>query len=183
MAGLVNRLRRFTAPSGEPLVTGFHAVGDAHTCTNPAYGRGCSLALVGAGLLAEAAAAHPDDPAARARAYEAGCAREIEPWFHSSVMMDQARLSLRSGQRETPAAGQPDILGVLVAAGAGLIHDPVVIAGFARLLHLLVTPAQLFSDAEFTTRLMQLMSDPPPLPAGREGPTRDQLLQAASAAA
>lgn len=190
MAGLVNRLRRFTDPSGEPLVTGFHAVGDAHTCTNPAYGRGCSLALVGAGLLAEATAAHPDDPAARARTYEAGCAREIEPWFHSSVMMDQARLAMRPDAKQpapdkmaAPAAGQPDVLGVLVAAGAGLIDDPVVIVGFARLLHLLVTPAQLFSDGEFTTRLMKLMSDPPRLPAGRQGPTREQLLQAASAAA
>ena len=183
MAGLVNRLRRFTDGSGEPLVTGFHAVGDAHTCTNPAYGRGCSLAVVGAALLAESVAAHPGDPAAQARAYEAACAREIEPWFHSSVMMDQARLSLRNGQRAAPAAGQPDVLGVLVAAGAGLIDDPVVIAGFARLLHLLVTPGQLFADAEFSTHLMQLMSDPPRLPPGRHGPTRDELLHAASAAA
>lgn len=183
MAGLVNRLRRFTAPSGDPLVTGFHAVGDAHTCTNPAYGRGCSLALVGATLLADAVAAHPDDPAARAWAYEAACAQEIEPWFHSSVMMDRARLKMRREKRVTPASGQPDLLSVLVAAGAGLIDDLVVIGGFARLLHLLVTPAQLFSDTEFTTHMMQLMSNPPKLPAGRSGPSRDELLQAASAAA
>ena len=191
MAGLVNRLRRFADPAGDPLVTGFHAVGDAHTCTNPAYGRGCSLALVGATLLADAAAAHPDDPAARARAYEAACTREIEPWYHSSVMMDQARLAMRKSMEAegaedkgaAPAPGQPDLLGVLVAAGAGLIQDPVVIGGFARLLHLLVTPAQLFSDAEFSARLMQLMSDPPPRPSRRSGPTRDDLLRAAYAAA
>jgi 2-polyprenyl-6-methoxyphenol hydroxylase-like FAD-dependent oxidoreductase len=40
--------------TGQPLVTGFHAVGDAHTCTNPMYGRGCSLAFVQATLLADA---------------------------------------------------------------------------------------------------------------------------------
>lgn len=182
MAGLVNRLRRFTDPAGDPLVTGFHAVGDAHTCTNPAYGRGCSLALVGASLLADAVAAHPDDRVARARAYEEGCAREIEPWFHSSVMMDQARLSMRKDKGTGPSAGQPDLLGVLVAAGAGLVDDPVVIGGFARLLHLLVTPAQLFGDPEFTGRLMKLAADPPPLPSGLGGPTRDDLIAAASAA-
>ncbi|HET6964294.1 MAG TPA: hypothetical protein VFH58_05940, partial [Acidimicrobiales bacterium] len=182
MAGLVNRLRRFADRSGEPLVTGFHAVGDAHTCTNPAYGRGCSLALVGASLLADAVAAHPGDPAARTRAYEAACAAEIEPWFHSSVMMDQARLSMRRGAA-APAEGQPDIFRVLLAAGAGLIDDPVVIGGFARLLHLLVTPERLFGDAEFTARFLQLMSNPPELPSGQTGPTREELLRAASAAA
>ena len=44
MTGLLNRLRTFVRPDGTPAVTGFFAVGDAHTCTNPIYGRGCSLA-------------------------------------------------------------------------------------------------------------------------------------------
>ena len=55
MAGLLNRLRRFADDDGDPLVLGFHAIGDAHTCTNPLYGRGCSLALVQALRLAAAA--------------------------------------------------------------------------------------------------------------------------------
>ena len=78
--------------------SGFHAVGDAHTCTNPLYGRGCSLALVQAGLLADAVAAHPDDPAARAAAYEAACRREVEPWYDLSVQTD-ASGSDPSGRR------------------------------------------------------------------------------------
>ena len=78
--------RRATA---QPLVVGFHALGDAHTTTNPLYGRGCSLAAVQACLLADAFAAHPDDPVARAAAYEAGNAREVEPWYESAVQMDQ----------------------------------------------------------------------------------------------
>src|SRR3954468_5067597 len=65
MAKLLNRLRTFES------IEGFHAVGDAHTCTNPLYGRGCSLAMVQATLLADAVEAHPDDPAARAAAYKA----------------------------------------------------------------------------------------------------------------
>ncbi len=54
MARLLNRDRTFTDEAGEPLVAGFVAVGDAHTCTNPLYGRGCSLAMVQAQLVADA---------------------------------------------------------------------------------------------------------------------------------
>ena len=57
----------FTDETASPLVLGLHAVGDAHTCTNPIYGRGCSLALVQAVALTDAMAAHPADPVARAR--------------------------------------------------------------------------------------------------------------------
>lgn len=91
MGGLVNRIRRFLDDGGRPLVTGFHAVGDAHTCTNPLYGRGCALAFVQATLLADALAAHPDDSAAQVVAYEAGSAREVEPWYHAAVQMDAYR--------------------------------------------------------------------------------------------
>ncbi len=51
MGGLINRIRTFTDADGAPIVSNFHAVGDAHTCTNPLYGRGCSLAMVQAVLL------------------------------------------------------------------------------------------------------------------------------------
>ncbi|HEX4862530.1 MAG TPA: hypothetical protein VFV02_00565 [Acidimicrobiales bacterium] len=186
MAGLVNRLRRFTDRHGDPFVSGFHAVGDAHTCTNPAYGRGCSLALVQATLLADAIAAHPNDLFARSKAYEDGCAREVEPWFHSSVMMDQARTAMRNGERSgesSPGTGQPDLLAVLQAVAAGVVTDPVVLGGFARLLHLLVTPNELFGDPEFMSRMMELMANPPALPAGGRGPTREEVLSSASAAA
>ncbi len=79
MGRLLNRRVDFLDADGRPLVLGFHAVGDAHTCTNPLYGRGCSLAMVGATLLADALAEHPDDPVARSVAYEAATEREIRP--------------------------------------------------------------------------------------------------------
>lgn len=186
MAGLINRLRRFTDRHGEPLVAGFHAVGDSHTCTNPAYGRGCSLALVQATLLADAVAAHPNDLLARSRAYEASCAREVEPWFHSSVMMDQARAAMRNrptSQTSDPGQGQPDLLAVLQAVASGAVTDRVVINGFARLLHLLVTPNELFTDPVFLTRMMELAANPPAVSAAGRGPTREELLRSASAAA
>ena len=71
MGGLLNRIRRFTDDRGRSPRAGFVAVGDAHTCTNPLYGRGCSLALVQAIRLGSALAAHPDDLVAVGRDYEA----------------------------------------------------------------------------------------------------------------
>lgn len=181
MAGLVNRLRKFTDASGAPLVAGFYAVGDSHTCTNPAYGRGCSLALVQATLLADAVAAHPGDLAAAARRYESQSAEEVEPWFHSSVLMDQARTALRKGAAPAPGEGQPDLLAVLRAVAGGAVTDPVVIDGFARLLHLLTTPGRLFSDPVFLARLMELAADPPGSSGLDGAPTREELLASVAA--
>ena len=57
MAGLRNRKRRFVV-NGRPIADGFAAVGDASVCTNPLYGRGCSLAVVHAFGLADALREH-----------------------------------------------------------------------------------------------------------------------------
>ena len=68
MAGLRNRYRPLVDAHGRPLVHGFVAVGDAAVCTNPLYGRGCSLAFVHAFGLADCArATHGDDLDALAR--------------------------------------------------------------------------------------------------------------------
>ena len=89
MGGLVNRIRRFVGDDGRPLVLGFHAVGDAHTCTNPIYGRGCSLALVQAVALADALTAHPARTrSARAQAYEEAC-RELHRTLVSHLGRDR----------------------------------------------------------------------------------------------
>ncbi len=89
MARLINRERRFVGHDGQPLVLGLHAVGDAHTCTNPLYGRGCSLAMVQAVLLRDALATHPDDAAARSTTFEAGSDREVRPWYRAAVSQDR----------------------------------------------------------------------------------------------
>jgi 2-polyprenyl-6-methoxyphenol hydroxylase-like FAD-dependent oxidoreductase len=81
MGGLINRIRRFVDADGAPLAHGFFAIGDAHTCTNPLYGRGSSLAVLQAVLVADALEAHPDDRDAAARAYETASATKVEPWY------------------------------------------------------------------------------------------------------
>jgi 2-polyprenyl-6-methoxyphenol hydroxylase-like FAD-dependent oxidoreductase len=175
MAGLLNRLRHFTDADGQPLVLGFHALGDAHTTTNPLYGRGCSLAAVQACLLADAFAEHPGDPAARAAAYEAGNVREVQPWYESAVQMDK----MGADPAGTSAFGGGDggpgraMAAVFVAAAT----DPIIGRGIARFMNLLQTPAQLMADGELMTRIAEVMADPdayPPPPV--EGPGRRELL-------
>ena len=177
MGGLLNRIRRFTDDAGEPTVLGFHAIGDAHTCTNPLYGRGCSLAFVQAVLLADALDAHPDDATARARAYEEASAREVEPWFEVSVQMDKmgadpAGVAFGGGADSGDGPGK-GIAALFVAAAT----DPVIGRGFARFWNLLITPKELMADAEFLTRVAMVMADPDayPIPP-RVGPSRTELL-------
>ena len=192
MGGLLNRLRRFAA-EGRPAVLGFHAVGDAHTCTNPLYGRGCTLALVQAVLLADATAAHPGDPGGRAEAYEAACTREVEPWYDLAVQTDRSGADptgfgtgsagagedgdgTDDGEGAAPLSPQAKAMSALFVAGA---TDPVIGRALARLWNLLDTPAALAANPEVVARMAAVMADPdayPPPP--REGPARRELLAA-----
>lgn len=184
MAGLLNRLRRFVDDDGEPLVVGFHAVGDAHTVTNPIYGRGCSLAAVQAVALADAHAEHPDDPVARARAYEAFNRAEVEPWFDNAMVMDRfgadpAGRGLLGGRG---SGGDGDGSASDAAKGIGAVFaaaatDPVIGRGIARFMNLLQTPAQLMADAELMARIAEVAAEPDRYPLQRpEAPGRRELL-------
>jgi 2-polyprenyl-6-methoxyphenol hydroxylase-like FAD-dependent oxidoreductase len=158
MGGLINRLRYFTDREGGPIVTGFHAIGDSHTCTNPMYGRGCSLAFVQATLLGEAYAAHPDSPLQRATMYEALSAREVEPWFHSAVMMDSIGDS-------DGIPKEPDVFtrkfGALIAdVMLGRPADPVIARGLLRMINTLVRPDELMADADFIGRISSYFAQP-----------------------
>ena len=173
MGGLLNRLRRFADADGVPTVLGFHAIGDAHTCTNPLYGRGCSLAMVQAVNLADAIVAHPGDAVGRATAYEAASRRDVEPWYEVSIEMDKMGadpLGFGRGQEHANPLAH-----VFVAAQT----DPVLGRGLARLWNLLSTPAELAADPQYLTRAAAVMAEPEkyPLPE-REGPTRSELLDA-----
>ena len=153
MGGLVNRIRRFIGEDRQPLVVGLHAIGDAHTCTNPIYGRGCSLALVQAVALADAVTAHPADPVARALAYEDLCHQRTEPWYHLSVETDRARQARYRRDGQPAATGSSGIMSQLLQLGS---DDPVVGRAILRAVNLLATPQQLMGEAEVVTRIMEL---------------------------
>jgi hypothetical protein len=174
MGGLLNRRRTFVDGDGRPTVLGFHAIGDAHTCTNPLYGRGCALALAQAVLLADAWDAHPGDALARGIAFERASAREVSPWYDVSVQMDLAGADPAGfgAARSDPGASKA-IAAVFVAAAT----DPVLGRALMRFWNLLSTPAELMADEQVMARMFEVMAEPDryPMPA-QEGPTRDELL-------
>jgi 2-polyprenyl-6-methoxyphenol hydroxylase-like FAD-dependent oxidoreductase len=184
MGGLVNRLRRFRTPGGEPLAHGFFAIGDAHTCTNPLYGRGSSLAVLQATLVADALAAHPADPDAAARAYEAASAARVEPWFDVSVLADTAATapapSEGAGGGDRPSGAPRLDLGTLRRIAGS--DDPELTVLVTRFMTLLLTPAELFGDPVVLERIASAAAAQRPArpDAGPRRPslTREDLLAA-----
>jgi 2-polyprenyl-6-methoxyphenol hydroxylase-like FAD-dependent oxidoreductase len=172
MTGLINRTRSFVDADGTPLVSGLVAIGDAHTCTNPAYGRGMSLALKQAVMLADGLREH-DDLLSAGRAYEQRSIAEVVPWYQFSVMTDEMRKAAAAAGAD-PSTGSGDPLGSLFAGGGG---DPEVIRLVMRVMNLLEMPSVLME------RLPELQAKaaanpkpaPPPAPKVKR-PSRADLL-------
>jgi flavin-dependent dehydrogenase len=176
MTGLVNRLRRFTRSDGDPLVVGLMACGDAHTCTNPAYGRGQSLALLQATMIADALAG-TDDLRSAGRRYEKWSSERVEPWYHFSVMTDGMRTNRpKKDKRDVPTGY--DSTGLDFAAlMANIANDPEAVHTMMRVMNLLEPPSAIF---ELLQRAGQAAAESPPTPipvAPRPPrPSRDELL-------
>jgi 2-polyprenyl-6-methoxyphenol hydroxylase-like FAD-dependent oxidoreductase len=177
MARLLNRRRTFTDAEGEPLVVGCVAVGDAHTCTNPLYGRGCSLALVQAQLLADAWDEADGDLTTTGRIYEAACRTEILPWYRAAVAQDAATRADASGAPGAEVDPMRSMLrdGLLPAVRL----DPVVFRAFLRMFNLLEPPESLMSNMDILGRVMAVYQArderPPEAPLG---PPRAAMLAA-----
>ncbi|MFL6204435.1 MAG: FAD-dependent oxidoreductase [Acidimicrobiales bacterium] len=190
MGGLINRIRRFVAADGSPLAHGFFAIGDAHTCTNPLYGRGSSLAVLQAVLVADALAAHPGDRAAAARAYELASSQRVEPWYHVSLMTDLAAAAPRADEPASapraapqeggsaPAAPRLDLQTLRRIAASG---DPELSVLVAKTMSLLLTPQEVFGNPEVVERLTAAAAVERPRDPDRPKPpplTRDAILAA-----
>lgn len=178
MGGLLNRRLDFIDDASQPIVLGFHAVGDAHTCTNPLYGRGCSLAMVQATLLADALADHPDDPVARAQAYETASEHEVRPWYNAAIAQD--RLTSETGHENGRETGRNDArFGDLMRDGLApaLRTDATVFRAFVRTFNLLDAPDALVTDADIVGRILAAYQErdqrPPEVPLG---PPRAELV-------
>ena len=184
MAGLVNRRRSFLDEDGEPVVLGMHAVGDAHTCTNPLYGGGCSLALVQAELFADSLKDHGLHHRARALAFEAATRREITPWYRAAVAQDQLSPATQNPATENPTTQNPttdpgqasrEFLrdGLLPAVRI----DPVVLRAFLRMFNLLESPDSLMKNGEVISRVLAVFNQRENRPPEKLiGPDRDSLL-------
>jgi 2-polyprenyl-6-methoxyphenol hydroxylase-like FAD-dependent oxidoreductase len=171
MAGLRNRYRPFVDTWGDPLVRGFVPVGDAAVCTNPLYGRGCSLAFVHAFGLAEALHEHGDD-------FERSFARftesEMVPWFRSAVFQD-AHAHATDEPSDERAFMQSVMRDGLLPA---LRTSPAVFRAFLRWFNLLATPDALISDPEVVADVLAAYQDRDNHPEPETlGPDRAELIE------
>jgi flavin-dependent dehydrogenase len=177
MAGLVNRARSLVV-DGRPVVLGYVAVGDALICTNPLYGRGCSLGTVQAKLLASAVRAHGADLEALALDLHAAVQEEVMPWYQASVMQDEASRQARL------TGGAGDVTTSLIAEGLLPLTriDAKVSRAFFRTVNLLSSPNAVLADTDLMARVLiywQTRDSRPPVPPA--GPTRAEMIAALSA--
>jgi hypothetical protein len=165
MAGLLNRWREYVV-DGSPLATGIIPVGDAVLCTNPLYGRGCSIAFWGAHLMSQAVAAHPDDTVAMLVAYDVALREEILPWYRAGVEQDaEARrvaAALLAGEDPDGDTSDPRTFmrsvfrdGLLPA----IRSDAVVLRAFFRSLNLLSAPDAMAKDPDVGARVFAAWQD------------------------
>jgi 2-polyprenyl-6-methoxyphenol hydroxylase-like FAD-dependent oxidoreductase len=159
MAGLRNRYRPLVVDA-QPIVHGYVAVGDASMCTNPLYGRGCSLALVHAFGLADTLRAQGSDLDAFALEFATFTERELVPWFRSAVVQDEQARMQASGEElppEDPRAFMQSVFrdGLLPA----LRTSPIVFRAFLRSFNLLSTPDALMNDPEIVNEVLAAYHD------------------------
>jgi 2-polyprenyl-6-methoxyphenol hydroxylase-like FAD-dependent oxidoreductase len=175
MAGGLDRYRRFSV-DGNPVVTGYAAVGDAWACTNPSAGRGVSVGIVHAQLLRETVRGHLGDPAGFARAWDERTEQVVTPFYRNQVRADRARLAemtaLRDGGEWSP---ENSMMRRMVAAAS---CDADVFRAFMETVLCLAQPRDVLGRPGIMDKIEQApRAARPPAP----GPDRQQLLQLLSA--
>jgi flavin-dependent dehydrogenase len=171
MAGVLDRHRQF-AVDGQPVVTGFGAVGDAWACTNPSAGRGLSVGLIHAQLLRNVVRAHLDDPGGFARAWDDHTDQFVAPFYWNQVAADRARVAemaaLRDG-RQPPERNS--MMDRLVRAAS---QDADVFRALLETVLCLALPQEVLQRPGIKDRVDTLANGGPiQIP----GPDRAQLLR------
>ncbi len=175
MAGVLDRYRRFVV-GGQPVATGFAAVGDAWACTNPSAGRGVSVGIVHAQLLRWTVRGYLGDPAGFARAWDEGTERMVAPFYRNQIKADRARLAemtaLREGRAWSPAGS------IMSRLAATAMHDADLFRAMLETVMCLALPQAVIERPGIRDKIEQ--SDhcsPAPAP----GPDRRRLLRLLSA--
>jgi 2-polyprenyl-6-methoxyphenol hydroxylase-like FAD-dependent oxidoreductase len=170
MGGLMNVDR-----TGDPLVEGIVAIGDAFCHTDPAFAYGLSFALAHARALAVAAseASQADGVVER---YRADAGPEARERHELACAMDAARSARWSGESlEIGRADGSYPLFSFVGALAAAPHDDTVLRRTIRRIGLLDRTAVFDEDGELHNRIESLLAErsPPASP----GPPRAELLE------
>lgn len=163
MGGLGNVLRD-PLGAGSAQVHGLHAIGDALCTTNPAFGRGLSMALQHAGAVADGVSAEPDRPDRQADLIARRLSRLTRPVWADTVTHDTERSyrwrqTVHAAPGAVPAPRAVSTPTALRAAAA----DRRIGLRLLRAIHLLDSPSQFFDDEALAAAITGL--DAPELPS------------------
>ena len=179
MGGLDNSAR-LVDPGAAELTTGFYGLGDAVCTTNPAYGRGVSLALAHIFELVDLLGAHPAVDRGQAAKFAGASKALLSPWLFESIANDRGRAGLWEAtvKGERPQMPPPGIVtfGTAVAAAS---KDVEIWRRVAQVMMSLVSPAELYANDEIRERVGRALAGggpPPQLP----GASRADLVAAVS---
>jgi 2-polyprenyl-6-methoxyphenol hydroxylase-like FAD-dependent oxidoreductase len=181
MGGLDNSLRGAGGAAHQP-VPGLLGVGDSVCTTNPAYGRGVSLALAHAYQLADVLAAEPDVSPAQAAEAARVTEQLMLPWWTDAVFSDHGRAGMwRAVLRGMTPPAPPDGVVTFGAAAAAAATDAFVWRRLVRVMMSLAQPSTLYGDEEVRLRVKKALAAGPG--HAMPGPNHDQLVEAVTAAA
>ena len=180
MASIDDRWRDFVV-DGAPLATGLLPLGDSLVATNPAIGRGSSLAWIAARALADIVSRHEGDPLDIATAYHAAVHELIRPFYDQNAQMDAQRLEhmRRTLAGEPTPPPDPDDPFVAFATGFQLaaLVDPEAFRAMGLVAHVMDQPVNLLADPHLAAVAIQAWEARDTItPTGPSGPTRDDLL-------
>jgi len=159
MAGVLDRYRRFVV-DGQPVVTGFAAVGDAWACTNPSAGRGLAVGLLQAQVLRNVVRQHVNDHGVFSQAYDAETERQVTPFYRTQIAADRARVAEMNALDEGLPLPPPDpvMTRLLLAAP----YDADVLRGVLELAMCHALPQEVVSRPRIAAKLAELEGHPLP---------------------
>jgi len=159
LTGVLDRYRRFVV-DGQPVITGFAAVGDAWACTNPSAGRGLSVGLLHAQVLRDVVRRQINDPEAFSRDYDVGTEREVAPFYRNQIAADRARIAEMSALEEGRPVPTPNpVMAKLLAAASG---DADVFRGILEIAMCVALPQEVIARPHIAAKLAELDGHPLP---------------------
>jgi 2-polyprenyl-6-methoxyphenol hydroxylase-like FAD-dependent oxidoreductase len=153
MAGVLDRYRRFVV-DGEPVITGFAAVGDAWACTNPSAGRGLSVGLLHAQVLRDVARRHIDTPGVFSLEYDAETERRVGPFYRNQIAADRARIAeMNALEQGAPMPPPNPVMAKLFFASS---QDPDALRGLIEIAMCVALPQEVVARPRVAAKLAEL---------------------------
>ena len=160
--GEIHAVWRNFVKDGQPAAHNFFAVGDSCARTNPLYGRGCSIGILHAQILADVLASETDSTA-RALAFQKLTEERIGPIFKASLQEDKNGIKRADAVMSGRDLDKPDSLkkwfgmafGDALAAAA---KDEIeVFRGMMRTVNLIENPGDFLKGKKVKRTIFKYM--------------------------